>query len=716
MRILGIECTCDDTGVALIEDGILITEEKSSSWDYHASQHDIDKIYAADHHSKQLPILVKKVLLDFQLNLYSLDAIALSTGPGLNPSLAIGLLFVQSLYDQMIQQNKLNQLNGLPESKLPKFIPINHLQAHLLVPLMKFPNIQFPFITLILSGAHTQLILAEGYFNYTIQRSLSGFGAGAMLDQISRCWQVKSFGLGSGGAALEKLAEEFTGQIKDADRKILVNLFENLSMNPGDNWESLTKKLLIDSNNNLELIQQNLPAAAYYLQKGWVQLVIDWVNSSNLSINQLVVAGGVASNRYLVDQISRRVKAQSLYWPPLKHCCDNGAMIAYTGYISLREKTNVMDFPWGFCLKHEWNLPQNHQNNQVNLCPEWDQIEPSLEQLNQGKVIAFPTETVYGLGANAYDQNHVAGIYQAKGRPSDNPLIIHVADYNQLKELVPGYPHKSWLPKLLQTCWPGPLSVVLPDPNPRLAQNVHSHHLNTVAVRMPDHPLALRLIEQYGKPLAAPSANTSGKPSPTLARHVIDDLGQRIGGVLNGGNCVKGIESTILDCTVDPPLILREGPYTQKDLQEILNGEVELKGKESKGSLTDGERPKAPGMKYTHYKPDVALITLSGSLEQVIEWLKTKKTKESKRIGWIVWKEQHLTPQLIIQVKQMYICGNLWDNSVDVNTYLMNHLYASFWELNQVDQLDLMAIWIDGISHLGILEKLEKASVEKIRL
>lgn len=221
--------------------------------------------------------------------------------------------------------------------------------------------------------------------------------------------------------------------------------------------------------------------------------------------------------------------------------------------------------------------------------------EAAIVLKNKG-LVAFPTETVYGLGGDALDEDAAAKIYAAKGRPSDNPLIVHIADTEAVYKLATEIPDKAKL--LMEAFWPGPLTIILPKKSN--VPDGTTGGLSTVAIRMPSHPVALNLIRESGLYIAAPSANTSGRPSPTLASHVMEDMNGRIEAILDGGAVGIGIESTIVDLTGDIPVILRPGFITKSMLEEIV-GEVTIDP-----ALIEPDpnlRPKAPGMKYTHYAP-----------------------------------------------------------------------------------------------------------------
>ena len=231
-----------------------------------------------------------------------------------------------------------------------------------------------------------------------------------------------------------------------------------------------------------------------------------------------------------------------------------------------------------------------------------------------GGLVAFPTETVYGLGANALDPAAVGKIFVAKGRPGDNPLIVHIAREGELDRLVTRVPDRAR--PLLARFWPGPLTLIFPKQDHIPAETTAG--LPTVAVRMPAHPVALALIDMAGVPIAAPSANLSGRPSPTTAQHVLADLAGRVDIVIDGGRTDVGVESTVLDVTVDPPVLLRPGGITREELEEFL---PDLQVDTGVGGLPPREdfRPRSPGMKYTHYAPEAEVVVVEGPVEAVQE-------------------------------------------------------------------------------------------------
>ncbi|MBP3338618.1 MAG: threonylcarbamoyl-AMP synthase [Lachnospiraceae bacterium] len=237
--------------------------------------------------------------------------------------------------------------------------------------------------------------------------------------------------------------------------------------------------------------------------------------------------------------------------------------------------------------------------------------------IKEGGLVAFPTETVYGLGANALDTDAAKKIYEAKGRPSDNPLIAHIADKEQVYVLAKNVSEEA--EKLMEKFWPGPLTLIFEKQD--IVPSGVTGGLNTVAIRMPDNQIALKLIRSAGVPIAAPSANSSGRPSPTLAGHVMEDMDGRIDMVIDGGQVDIGIESTIVDMSGEKPMILRPGFITKPMLEEVV-GEVlvdKITVIKDKSQLEADYRPKAPGMKYRHYAPKAEFIMFEGDISKVVE-------------------------------------------------------------------------------------------------
>ncbi|MBQ3181907.1 MAG: threonylcarbamoyl-AMP synthase [Clostridia bacterium] len=254
----------------------------------------------------------------------------------------------------------------------------------------------------------------------------------------------------------------------------------------------------------------------------------------------------------------------------------------------------------------------------VKTREDFKKLDAAAHALKCGKLVAFPTETVYGLGANALDEEAVRSIFKAKGRPQDNPLIVHIAKKEDIKRLVKSVPDTA--KKILDTLTPGPITIILEKSD--IVPSVVTAGGKTVAVRIPESEIARKLIEKAGVPVAAPSANTSGKPSPTKAEHVIEDLADKLEFIIDGGACRVGLESTVLDLTVTPPAILRPGGVTHEELCALLG---EVKG--YKKYEDDKTAPKSPGMKYRHYAPSADMTVFCGELcrEEIKKEINAKK-------------------------------------------------------------------------------------------
>lgn len=248
---------------------------------------------------------------------------------------------------------------------------------------------------------------------------------------------------------------------------------------------------------------------------------------------------------------------------------------------------------------------------------EPESIRKAARILQNGGLVGIPTETVYGLAANALNGAAVAGIFTAKGRPMDNPLIVHISQFDQIDGLVREVPDAAR--KLAERFWPGPLTIILPKGN--CIPDEVSAGLDTVAIRFPSHPVAQAVIDAAGVPLAAPSANLSGHPSPTTAAHVMDDMDGRIEAVLDGGPCAVGVESTVVTLAAEPPRLLRPGGVTLEQLREVLD-DVEM-DQAVLNPLPEGQRAASPGMKYKHYSPKANVVILDGSLEHYIDYVNT---------------------------------------------------------------------------------------------
>ncbi len=332
-------------------------------------------------------------------------------------------------------------------------------------------------------------------------------------------------------------------------------------------------------------------------------------------------------------------------------------------------------------------------------------IREASEILKNGGLVAFPTETVYGLGGDAEDKEASKKIYQAKGRPSDNPLIVHIAKFSQLEHISRDLPQTARL--LADAFWPGPLTMVV-NKN-RVIPYETTGGLDTVAVRMPSNPIALALIEESGCMIAAPSANTSGRPSPTKADHVYEDLNGKIDAILDGGEVDIGLESTIVDLTEDVVTVLRPGFINMDMLREVV-GEVRMDPGivyNDKGT-TEGARPKAPGMRYKHYAPKGDLTIVSGDEEKVIACINSMAEDaitEGKKVGVIATSEtavRYSTGQVLIigeRAEERTIAHNLYNI------------------LRQFDELEVDVIYSESFStpNMGqaIMNRLLKAAGQK---
>lgn len=240
-------------------------------------------------------------------------------------------------------------------------------------------------------------------------------------------------------------------------------------------------------------------------------------------------------------------------------------------------------------------------------------MDEAAAVLNRGGLVAFPTETVYGLGGDGRNPQAAGRIYAAKGRPSDNPLILHIAEIEELMPLVAEVPEMAW--PLMEAFWPGPMTLIFRKSG--LVPYETTGGLDTVAVRMPSHPVARALIRAAKMPIAAPSANLSGHPSPTSASHVREDLNGRIDLILDGGDVEIGLESTIIDVTGEEPVILRPGYISLEAVQRLM-GKAEL-DPAILGKPQEGLRPRAPGMKYRHYAPQAEMTIVEGAAEDVVQ-------------------------------------------------------------------------------------------------
>lgn len=326
------------------------------------------------------------------------------------------------------------------------------------------------------------------------------------------------------------------------------------------------------------------------------------------------------------------------------------------------------------------------------------EIHEAGQLLNEGHLVAFPTETVYGLAAIASNDEAVQEVYRVKGRPSDNPLIVHVAN-KDIAQFVKEVPEEAYV--LMDAYWPGPLTLIFNAKEGVFAPTVTVGR-STVSLRMPDQPLALELIEATGFPVVGPSANTSGKPSPTSAAHVMHDFSGKIAGVVDGGATNIGVESTVLDLTDERgPIILRPGAITKEMLEETLGQKVWQGGDISEE--TNEEMPKAPGMKYTHYAPKQPIILVNGKIEDWVTVIDSL-TIQGKKIGLLAADE---TIEDLSSVKLTNFTLGKKENIEEAS----QRLYAG---LRYFDETDVEVILAEAYPKTGIgtalMNRLEKAA------
>lgn len=333
--------------------------------------------------------------------------------------------------------------------------------------------------------------------------------------------------------------------------------------------------------------------------------------------------------------------------------------------------------------------------------PDIHALTEAAEIIKSGGLVAFPTETVYGLGANGFDREAVKSIYRAKGRPSDNPLILHIADKEALYEITAEVTANA--KALIGKYWPGPLTVVLP--RRPVVPDVVTGGLDTVAVRLPDSAVTRELIRLSGVPVAGPSANTSGRPSPTTAQAVLDDLDGRIDAVIDAGACDVGVESTVVDCTTVIPTLLRPGGITLEMLEETL-GVVEVDPALGHKDIV----PRSPGMKYRHYAPKAPVTLVEGDYDGMVRLIVGKITGELQmghKVGAIVSAQTapHLPEGTVTAV---YGSRN---NVAEIAANLYEAL--RYFDEQAVDVIVAEGISEEGLG-LAVMNRLRKASGYKI--
>lgn len=327
------------------------------------------------------------------------------------------------------------------------------------------------------------------------------------------------------------------------------------------------------------------------------------------------------------------------------------------------------------------------------------EYQEAADLLRQGELIAFPTETVYGLGADALNEAAVKKVYAVKGRPSDNPLIVHVDQFHRLEQYVAAFP--AGTQALVEAFWPGPLTLIF-KVKPGFFSKTVTGGLETVAFRMPNNQQTLDLIKAADTPLVGPSANTSGKPSPTTAAHVLHDLQGKIAGVLDDGPTEIGVESTVLDLTAADgiPVILRPGAITKEALAEVI-GTVTV----DQHLLSATEAPKAPGMKYKHYAPDVPVWIIAGETTAITQALQQAQD-QGKVVGLFV--DAELAAQFASKAKAIF---NFGTSTVENAT---KQLFAG---LRMLDEQPIDVIFAQGFSETGLgdayMNRLKKAANQK---
>ncbi len=336
--------------------------------------------------------------------------------------------------------------------------------------------------------------------------------------------------------------------------------------------------------------------------------------------------------------------------------------------------------------------------NTLQLNAEKQDIAKAGKLLKDGELVAIPTETVYGLAADALNGEAVANIFQAKGRPMDNPLIVHIADLAQVDDLVAFVP--PVLEDLAKAFWPGPLTVILEKSE--LIPDEVSAGLDTVAIRMPSHPVARAIIKAAGTPLAAPSANTSGMPSPTTAAHVMHDMDGKIAAVVDGGPCEVGVESTVLTLCTRVPRILRPGRVTPEDLFDVL-GDVEVDDAVL-GQLAEGAVAASPGMKYKHYSPKAEVYIVDGSAEGFAKYVNEKVAERAA--------EEAAVAALVFDGEEALVnCVTLPFGAEDDSLGQAEHLFD---DLRRADELGVSDIYVrcpsaEGVG-LAVMNRLGRAA------
>jgi L-threonylcarbamoyladenylate synthase len=336
--------------------------------------------------------------------------------------------------------------------------------------------------------------------------------------------------------------------------------------------------------------------------------------------------------------------------------------------------------------------------------PEASPIQKAAELIQKGGLVAFPTETVYGLGVDALNADAVLRLFKAKRRPIDNPPIVHIADKADVAPLVQEVPQKAKL--LIEKFWPGPLTLVLK--HSQVVPKVTTASLETVAIRMPLHPVAVALIKASGCPIAAPSANLAGKPSPTTAEHVYQDLNGRIDAIIDGGDTKIGVESTVVDLSVDPPMLLRPGGLPFEVLKKVLADLVLHPFVEAEEAIS-AEKVNSPGMKYKHYAPKAPVILVEGGLDMLVNKvteLSEAYKREGKRVGVLA------TDETLSSYKADVVVSLGTRSNVAI---IAANLFKLLREMDAkcVDVIIAEGVTSEGVG-LAVMNRLRKASAYRI--
>lgn len=338
------------------------------------------------------------------------------------------------------------------------------------------------------------------------------------------------------------------------------------------------------------------------------------------------------------------------------------------------------------------------QTIKINSVSQKQDIALAARILKDGGLVALPTETVYGLGANAFDENAVKNIFIAKGRPQDNPLIVHISEFDEIYNLVSHVPESA--KALADKYWPGPMTIILKKSS--LVPDVVSAGLDTVAVRLPRHDITRAIIKEAGVPIAAPSANLSGSPSPTTAQSVFDDMNGKIPLIVDGGACKIGVESTVISLLGDKPSVLRPGGITPEQISDVL-GEVEI-DEAVLHEIDKSKKVASPGMKYKHYAPKTRVIIVKGDKESYLDFLE----KCSGNFGALCFEEdaEYLNCKYVTYGKE--------NNSLSQSQRLFN-------ALREADSLGVDVVYArypfdDGIGLAVINRLLRSAAFEVIEV